>query len=129
RIVLEMNILSPTGSDSIFNPSLTWTGLTQSLSRTGEDLSRTRFVEVWVNDRRQGTDHLNTHAKLHIDFGRVSEDAFWDRNAPPNGKLDSEDKNRDTKLDRSDDPAIDEDTGLDGLHDAEEPGYDPDPHP
>ena len=119
RIVLEMNVLGP--SDSSAFSSSTWTGLTQSLSRTGQDLSRTRFIEVWVNDRTQN--HSNTRAKLHVDFGRVSEDAFWDRNALPNGLLDTEDKNGDTKLDRSDDPTLDEDTGLDGVHDQQEPGY------
>ncbi|HEY3157242.1 MAG TPA: hypothetical protein VGK76_11550, partial [Candidatus Eisenbacteria bacterium] len=117
RIVLEMNVYDSTAT---FSPS-TWTGLTQPLSRTGQDLSRTRYIEVWVNDRTQ--DHATTRAKLHIDFGRVSEDAFWNRNALPNGLLDTEDKNGDNKLDRSTDPALDEDTGLDGLHDVEEPGY------
>src|SRR5207249_2030862 len=34
-----------------------------------------------------------------------------------------EDKNGDTKLDRGIDPAVDEDTGLDGLHDVDEPGF------
>src|SRR5436309_9572278 len=108
-----MNVYDSTAT---FTPT-TWTGLTQPLSRTGQDLSRTRFIEVWVNDRTQN--HSNTRAKLHVDFGRVSEDAFWNKNALPNGLLDSEDKNGDTKLDRSNDPALDEDTGLDGLHDAE----------
>ena len=126
RTVLEMNILYPT--DSVFTAT-TWTGLTQALSRTGQDLSRTRFVEIWVNDHRKA-DHPNTHARLHLDFGTVSEDAFWDRNALPNGKLDTEDKNRDTKLDRGDDITTPyEDTGLDGLRDVDEPGYDPNTNP
>ncbi|TMQ59963.1 MAG: cell surface protein SprA [Candidatus Eisenbacteria bacterium] len=115
RSVLEINMLSPTDSANTFT-SVTWTGLTQALSRTGQDLSRTRFVEIWVNDRRQ-LDHAQTHAKLHIDFGRVSEDALWERNALPNDRLDTEDKNGDTKLDK------DEDTGLDGLHNEQEPGF------
>src|SRR5439155_3326827 len=109
------NMLRPTDSANTFT-SVTWTGLTQALSRTGQDLSRTRFVEIWVNDRRQ-LDHAQTHAKLHIDFGRVSEDALWERNALPNDRLDTEDKNGDTKLDK------DEDTGLDGLHNEQEPGF------
>ena len=113
--VLEMNMLAP-DSSNIFTPK-TWTGITQALSRTGQDLSRTRFVEIWVNDRVQN--HSLTHANLHLDFGKVSEDAFWELNAPPNGKLDTEDKNQDTKLDEG------EDTGLDGLMDKDEPGYDP----
>jgi len=113
--VLEMNMLAP-DSSTAFGPR-TWTGITQALSRTGQDLSRTRFVEIWINDRVQN--HTLTHANLHLDFGKVSEDAFWELNAPPNGKLDTEDKNQDTKLDEG------EDTGLDGLMDKDEPGYDP----
>ena len=120
--VLEMNISSLHDSTTTF-ASTTWSGLTQAISRTGQDLSRTRFIEIWVNDRRQGTEHALTSAKLHIDFGRVSEDAFWDPRALPNHLLDTEDKNKDTKLDRSSDEADDEDTGLDGLHDDEEPGF------
>ncbi len=110
--VLEMNVLSP-DSANVFT-SATWTGITQALSRTGQDLSRTRYIEVWVNDRTQN--HSQTSAKLHIDFGRVSEDAFWQKDAPPNGKLDTEDKNLDTKLDDG------EDTGLDGIPNVDEPG-------
>src|SRR5207245_3239017 len=50
--VLEMNMLAQPGNTSVFSPT-TWTGITQALSRTGQDLSRTRFVEIWVNDRVQ----------------------------------------------------------------------------
>ena len=128
RTVLEMNIVSPSDSLNtfVFDANRTWTGITQAVSRTGQDLSRTRYVEIWVNDRHF-LEHSGMHAKLHIDFGTVSEDAFWDPNNPPNGKLDSEDKNQDTKLDRS---ATDyEDTGLDGLRDEDEPGYDPNLNP
>ncbi|MBI4364328.1 MAG: cell surface protein SprA, partial [Candidatus Latescibacteria bacterium] len=115
RGVLEMNVLNPPGT-TVFPPEA-WTGLTQSVSRNGEDLSRTRFIEVWVNDRVQ--DHSTTRAKLHIDFGKVSEDAFWqtDSTSVPNNLLDTEDRNGDTKLD------FDEDTGLDGVPDVGEPGY------
>jgi len=89
--------------------------VTQPLSRTGQDLSRTRFIEIWVNDK---TDiHTQTHGKLHIDFGRVSEDAFWQTDSLPNGRLDTEDRNCDTKLDDG------EDTGLDGVFNKDEAGY------
>jgi hypothetical protein len=118
--VLEMNMLAQGDSTNVFT-SKTWTGITQPLSRTGQDLSRTRFVEIWINDRVQN--HTLTHANLHLDFGKVSEDAFWEKDALPNGLLDTEDKNRDTKLD------VGEDTGLDGLMDPEEPGYDPTTNP
>jgi hypothetical protein len=119
--VLEMNMLAPKDTTNLFGPT-TWTGITQALSRTGQDLSRTRFVEIWVNDRVQN--HALTHANLHLDFGKVSEDAFWQTDSLPNGRLDTEDRiNPDTKLDEG------EDTGLDGLMDPDEPGYDKDTNP
>jgi hypothetical protein len=119
HMVLEMRVDSTNAITSG-----TWTGITQPLSRTGQDLSRTRFIEVWVNDKT--TNHLATSANLHIDFGRVSEDAFWERNNLPNHALDTEDRTggvADTKLDSG------EDTGLDGLMDKDEPGYDPNTNP
>jgi len=123
--VLELNVKVPTGATTISPDD--WTGLTQSLGSTGQDFSKLKYLEIWVNDFTP--DHTSTQAKLHIDFGTISEDAFWDANNPPNGKLDTEDKNGDGKLDRSTDLTIDEDTGLDGLHDSEEPGYDPTTNP
>ena len=108
--VLEMRV----DSTNTFTPS-TWTGITQPLSRTGQDLSRTRFIEVWVNDKTQI--HTQTSARLHIDFGRVSEDAFWQTDSMPNNRLDTEDRNCDTKLDEG------EDTGLDGVADKDEAGW------
>ncbi len=116
--VLEMNITPPTGETNMVSSN--WAGLTQSLGDGGQDFSKLRFLEIWVNDFKP--DHTTTNAKLHIDFGRVSEDAFWDPNKPPNTLLDTEDKNQDEKLDRA---PVDEDTGLDGKMDPEEPGYDP----
>jgi len=123
RTVLEMNVLAPNDSTAGFGPNI-WAGLAQSISRLGADLSSARFVDIWVNDMTPI--HSQTHGKLHIDFGQVSEDAFWQTDSIPNNKLDTEDKNRDTKLDAG------EDTGLDGIPDQDEPGYDattnPDPN-
>jgi len=114
--VLELSIGDTT---TTFTPSV-WTGVTRSRSRLGEDLWRTQAVEIWINDKTPI--HGTTHATFHIDFGQVSEDAFWERDKPPNGVLDTEDRKggvADTKLDDG------EDTGLDGLMDRNEPGYDP----
>jgi hypothetical protein len=126
RQVLEMNV-QPPATDSTGSLTLAdWTGVTLSLGSVAQDLSRVQFIEVWLNDFK--SDHTATQAKLHLDFGRVSEDAFWDPKNPPNGRLDTEDKNLDGKLDRRDpkDQVVylleDEDTGLDGVHDAEETG-------
>jgi hypothetical protein len=125
RTVLEINVKpnSIAGASS-FTPS-SWTGLTQAASRLGDDYSKLRYLEIWVNDRTKN--HSTTSGILHLDFGSVSEDAFWNPREGPNGGVDpdTEDKNGDGKLDVSGNLDVDEDTGLDGLHDAEEPGYDP----
>src|SRR5256886_267960 len=118
--VLELGIGDST---TTFTPR-SWTGLTRSRSRLGEDLSKTQALEVWVNDKTPN--HAGTIAHLHIDFGHVSEDAFWERNNLPNRILDTEDRTggiADSKLDDG------EDTGLDGLMDKDEPGYNRDTKP
>jgi cell surface protein SprA len=119
-----MTVQPPTGQAGMAAPH--WAGLTQSLEAVGQDFSGLRYLEIWVNDFT--SNHALTQAKLHIDFGRVSEDAFWDTDNSPNFTLDTEDKNGDSRLDvdtGTDAEALlrDEDTGLDGLHDVEEPGY------
>jgi hypothetical protein len=117
--VLEIDLQTPPGQTG-YTPA-TWSGLTLNLSRLGDDYSKMRFLEIWVNDRTQ--DHTQTSGRLHIDFGEVEEDAFWQPDSMPNGRLDTEDINRDTRLDK------DEDTGLDGIPDTAEPGYDPNTNP
>ncbi|HTK69930.1 MAG TPA: cell surface protein SprA [Candidatus Eisenbacteria bacterium] len=122
RTVLEMNLHPPTGQASIAPDD--WTGVTQSLSTAGQDFSRLKYMEIWVNDFTQ--EHALTPGKLHIDFGGVSEDAFWNPDSIPNGVLDTEDINGDGKLDRGETADVPfEDTGLDHLRDPQEPGYDP----
>jgi cell surface protein SprA len=104
-----------------------WTAITQALSTVGQDLTKAEFVEIWINDF--APDHAATRGTLHINFGRFSEDAFWDPRNPPNGLLDTEDKNRDGRLDGGGNALFAEDTGLDGLFDEQEPGYDPSAKP
>jgi hypothetical protein len=129
RQVLELNILPPTGN-ALISPE-DWTGVTLPLATVGQDLTKVQFIEIWVNDFRW--DHTQTKGKLRIDFGRVDEDAFWDRNNPPNTLLDTEDKPpRDGRLDRPDDETdpLYEDTGLDGKIDPlEDDGYDENTNP
>ena len=126
RQVLELRVKSPTGQLQILPTN--WTGLTHTLSSAGQDYTRFHFMDLWLNDFAPYPAHVSIQGKLHIDLGQVSEDAFWDPDSVPNGRLDTEDKNRDGKLDRNGDPSIDEDTGLDGLHSVNEPGVGPDPH-
>ena len=121
RKVLDLNIKPPTDALNV-NPT-NWTGLTHALPPTSQDLTRFRYLDLWVNDFAPYPVHASIPGKLHIDLGHVSEDAFWDPDSVPNQRLDSEDKNGDGSLDRSNDLMIDEDTGLDGIHSENEPGY------
>ncbi|HEU4334565.1 MAG TPA: cell surface protein SprA [Candidatus Eisenbacteria bacterium] len=125
--VLELNVKPPAGATAVQLED--WTGLTQSLSASGVDFSRVRFVEIWINDFTRT--HANTKAKLHLDLGSVSEDAFWHPTESPNNTLDTEDKNNDGKLDGANDPTSDvfEDTGFDQKVSALETGYDPNLNP
>ena len=108
-----------------------WAGLTYNLDAVGLDLSRSQFIELWVNDwndhhegtprvpRVRGDGSAVKSVKLHIDLGRVSEDQMRAPNRPPNGQLDTEDqKPRDNQLTVA--GGINEDTGIDGVNDAGE---------
>jgi hypothetical protein len=90
-----------------------WSGLTYSLDQSGLDLTKAQFIELWVNDFKDA--RLRAGAKLRIDLGSVSEDQMRAPDDPPNGILDTEDKEpRDNQL------VVDEDTGIDGLPDGAE---------
>ncbi|MFN0150191.1 MAG: cell surface protein SprA [bacterium] len=86
-----------------------WGGIMRHISDTGADYSRRKFIEIWINGPEDG--------RLHFDLGVLSEDAMWQNDVKPNGALDTEDRNRDGRLDDTgaDDPSNDEDTGLDTL--------------
>jgi hypothetical protein len=92
-----------------------WAGVDYMLDQVGLDLSRSQFIELWVNDfnDQHASDGLGRvrgrHVKLHIDLGTMSEDQMRSPDQPPNGLLDTEDRARDNVL------TVDEDTGLDGL--------------
>ncbi len=86
-----------------------WGGIMRLLSKTGIDYSRRKFLEVWVNPKttRSGI--------LHVDLGTIPEDATWQRGVAPNGRLDTEDRTKDERLDDTGNRGpLDEDTGLDG---------------
>lgn len=112
--VLEVGLHDGTLNDSTGLGG--WGGVMRLLSKTGIDYSRRKFLEVWVNDFNE------RHGKMHVDLGTISEDAMWQRDTPPNGRLDTEDKNRDRRLDDSGSRGpTDEDTGLDSLFNESEP--------
>lgn len=125
--------LSVPREPSSFNPTTQrmWAGLTYSLDPVGLDLSRSQFLEIWVNDwndhhdptfrdpRVRGDGTPNSSVKLHIDLGRVSEDQMRAPNRPPNGRIDTEDQPpRDNQLTVTGQST--EDTGLDGIENPAE---------
>ncbi|HEY2955013.1 MAG TPA: cell surface protein SprA [Candidatus Eisenbacteria bacterium] len=119
----------PDSASSTFDDVL-WAGLTYPLDQVGLDLSRSQFIELWVNDfndprirNELDPQSRNTKLRLHIDLGVVSEDQMRSPDVPPNGILDTEDRSDlggapDRQLDVS--SGHNEDTGVDQLTDAEE---------
>ncbi len=120
-----------------------WGGVTQALSTSNLDLSRARFLDVWINDfvpwEKDQPWPADRQGVMHVEIGRMSEDATWERRAiscltgdcnqyeiegdpvsPANGGLDNEDKSLDGELDVSDDLDRYEDTGLDGIYPGNE---------
>ena len=108
-----------------------WAGLTQPIDAVGMDLTRSQFIEVWVNDFRDYHNGIRVdrvrgrHVKLHLDLGAVDEDQQRAPDEPPNRRLDSEDVSRngagrDGKLEVND--VNNEDTGLDNKLDADGEG-------
>jgi hypothetical protein len=88
----------------------------------GLDLSQGQFIELWVNDFKP--DPITRGGKLHIDLGVIDENFHDPGNDDAATNFDDEDKLRDGFA------AAFDDTGLDGLFDAEEPGFsdaNPDP--
>jgi len=108
-----------------------WMGIVQGLSRTNLDLTRARFLDIWVNDFVPWEEFVQDTSlragTMFIDIGQMNEDAIWEQRAvdcasrrvqggvlgAANRRLDTEDANRDGELDLS--TATDEDTGLDNL--------------
>jgi len=95
-----------------------WVGVLTGFGGGGLDLTQGQFLEVWVNDFKP--DPNTRGGKLHIDFGDIDEDFF----EPAKNQFNDEDKARDGFA------AAFDDTGLDGLFNAEEGATDanPDPH-
>jgi hypothetical protein len=133
RNVLSVSVpRTPTALTPGYSPGDTmWVGLTYNLDAVGLDLSRSQFIELWINDwndhhdpaqripRVRGDGTPGSSVKLHIDLGRVSEDQMRAPNRPPNGRIDTEDQRpRDNQLTVTGDQS--EDTGVDGITDSEE---------
>lgn len=110
-------------------PEDSWVGIVTALSENNLDLTRARFLDIWVNDfvpwEEFVADTTRRAGSLYLELGRFNEDAIWTRRpidcatraieggpaTPPNRALDTEDANLDGELDLSE--ATNEDTGLD----------------
>ncbi len=91
------------------NAPESWMSILNLISKTGDDLTKARFLEFWVKGNK---------GRVHFDLGRnIPEDApRWTKSGKivgSNGELDTEDKNNDGLLDKNEDRY--EDTGLDGV--------------
>jgi Motility related/secretion protein len=90
-----------------------WGGITRGISRTGQDLSKAQFIEIWVNDGRPDKEFRT--GKLHIDFGYINEDGFW--NEGESGLIIGRHDQEDGILPNTEPDGIfsyEEDIGLDG---------------
>jgi hypothetical protein len=102
-----------TGLHPVAQADSLWAGLTYPLDPVGIDVSRSQFIELWVNDWRDPRVR-NNRVRLHVDLGTVSEDMMRSPDVAPDTLLNSEDKRHDRTL------TEDEDTGYDGLFNADE---------
>ncbi|MCP4799948.1 MAG: cell surface protein SprA [bacterium] len=85
---------------------LHWGGLLRGLGRSGVDLTKTQFIEFWVNDYQLNSE--NRTGTVHIDFGYINEDFYW-----PENEFSSVDTMTYQKEDDGDGVfTIDEDVGL-----------------
>jgi len=108
--VLVMKLYSKTpqvpASDSFDIADTAWNGILRALPKGSYDQSKTEFLEIWLKGDK---------AKLHIDFGQISEDINGDR------VLNTEDK----RVNGFADGILqdEEDVGLDGMLDAREKAF------
>ena len=91
-------------------PRRSWGGI-QTSTRGGVDLSRSKFLEIWV----RGNEGL-----LNVEIGEISEDLTLPFDEGPNGRLDTEDVPIEGFPTGDNILAESEDIGLDGMTDAEE---------
>ncbi len=85
-------------TDMDFRPEDSWGGVMRYLHSSYQDFRDVKYIEFLVSTSRDIT--------VHFDLGDLSEDVI------PNGRLDTEDRNRNGVLDIGENS---EDTGLDGM--------------
>ena len=112
RQVLALSL--PRRPSGVPADTVLWAGLTYPLDVAGLDVSRSQFIELWVNDWNDLVHVRNQNVKLHIDLGTVSEDEMRSPQVVPDMLLESEDRPpRDNQLTVTE--KNNEDTGYDGL--------------
>lgn len=101
-----------------------WAGIQQGLSRVPIDLSTSTDMELWVNEHPElqvsgpiASQEWPDDARLHIDFGLVSEDEQWQPNTPPDGR-----PNAENPLGSGQFSSVVDDNGLDTIPDVRELG-------
>lgn len=92
------------------NPLPSWAGIMTAV-RGGMDLSRSKFLEIWVRGNR---------GKLHVDLGEISEDLTLPFEEGPNGILNTEDNPLTGSRVGDNILQVAEDIGLDKKTDKEE---------
>lgn len=108
---LDLELVStPTPADSN-----RYAGIMLGFAGGGLDLTQAQFIEFWVNDFKPV--EMQRGGTLRIDMGLIDENFI----EPDSPLFHDEDKNRDGFA------AAFDDTGLDGLFDAEEPNLTGDP--
>jgi cell surface protein SprA len=95
--ILRLKMSPDTSANS---PEKRWAGVMQFLNKEDSLFSERKNVDILL---QYGTYFFKLDGRLHIEFGAFSEDVF------PNGKLDTEDRNGNHRLDSG------ENVGLDGM--------------
>lgn len=72
--VLQLHLRTPDGEEWT---AAHWGGVMRGLSRSGVDMTKTQFLEFWVNDFRHEVLGTLPTGTLHFDFGSISEDYYW----------------------------------------------------
>ncbi len=106
----SLTILELDASWAELDSTNNWIGLMRLISKSGTDLSESKFLQIVYNDGGEN------RGKLHIDLGSINEDFY----EPNKDELNTEDANSDGILD------ADEDTGLDGVSDEDASASRPD---
>jgi hypothetical protein len=105
RTVLSLNFTPASGPF----PQDSWRSLVQSISNSGLDFSEKKFLNIWLH---------GNGGEVWFDLGTVSEDALrFDVSGnvmSPDDSLNTEDLNRDGKLDFNEDIGLDAVEGVDG---------------